>query len=37
MLDLGGLSTARAAEMYVPLWVGIMMERGPLFNVAVVQ
>jgi hypothetical protein len=37
VLDLGDLSTARAAEMYLPLWVAIMMERGPLFNVAVVQ
>ena len=37
VLDLGPLSTARAAEMYVPLWVAVMMERGPMFNVAVVQ
>jgi predicted dinucleotide-binding enzyme len=37
VLDLGPLSTARATEMYVPLWVAIMMERGPMFNVALVQ
>jgi predicted dinucleotide-binding enzyme len=37
VLDLGGLATARAAEMYLPLWVAIMLERGPLFNVAVTQ
>ena len=37
VLDLGPLPTARAAEMYLPLWVAVMMERGPLFNVAVVQ
>lgn len=37
VLDLGALSTARAAEMYLPLWVAIMMERGPMFNVALVQ
>jgi predicted dinucleotide-binding enzyme len=37
VLDLGPLSTARAAEMYLPLWIAVMMERGPLFNVAVVQ
>lgn len=37
VLDLGDLSTARATEMYVPLWVAVMMERGPMFNVAVVQ
>jgi predicted dinucleotide-binding enzyme len=37
VLDLGDLSTARAAEMYLPLWVAVMMERGPMFNVALVQ
>jgi predicted dinucleotide-binding enzyme len=37
VLDLGGLATARAVEMYLPLWVAIMLERGPLFNVAVTQ
>lgn len=37
VLDLGPLATARAVEMYVPLWVAVMMERGPLFNVAVVS
>lgn len=37
VLDLGDLATARAAEMYVSLWVAIMMKRGPMFDVAVVQ
>jgi 8-hydroxy-5-deazaflavin:NADPH oxidoreductase len=37
VLDLGDLATARATEAYVTLWVAIMMQRGPLFNVAVVQ
>jgi predicted dinucleotide-binding enzyme len=37
VLDLGDLSTARAAEAYVLLWVAVMMERGPLFNVSVVS
>jgi predicted dinucleotide-binding enzyme len=37
VLDLGDLSTARTVEMYVPLWVAIMLKRGPLFNIAVTQ
>ncbi len=37
VLDLGGLETARATEMYQPLWLAIMGKRGPLFNVAVVH
>jgi predicted dinucleotide-binding enzyme len=36
VLDLGGLPTARAAEMYLPLWLAVMQRRGPMFNVAVV-
>jgi hypothetical protein len=36
VLDLGPLSTARATEMYLPLWLAVMQQRGPLFNVAVV-
>lgn len=37
VMDLGGLETARAAEMYVPLWLAVMMESGPLFNISVVR
>ncbi len=37
VLDLGGIETARAAEMYVTLWAAVMMEIGPLFNVSVVR
>jgi predicted dinucleotide-binding enzyme len=37
VLDLGPLSTARAAEMYLPLWLAVMQRRGPMFNVAVVS
>jgi predicted dinucleotide-binding enzyme len=37
ILDLGDLSSARAAEMYVPLWVAIMGKYGPAFNVSVVR
>lgn len=37
VLDLGPLSAARGMEMYLPLWVGMMMSRGnPLFNVKIV-
>ena len=38
VLDLGGLSTARGAEMYLALWVRAMGALGtPLFNVRVVR
>ena len=38
VIDLGGLSTARGAEMYVPLWLRIMGAVGtPSFNIKVVR
>ncbi|MGH2726413.1 MAG: NADPH-dependent F420 reductase [Actinomycetota bacterium] len=37
VVDLGPLSAARGMEMYLPLWVAMMMSRGnPLFNVKIV-
>jgi predicted dinucleotide-binding enzyme len=38
VIDLGDLSTARGAEMYVPLWLRMMGALGtPLFNIKVVR
>lgn len=36
--DLGGISTARGAEMWLPLWVNLMSTIGtPIFNISVVR
>jgi predicted dinucleotide-binding enzyme len=38
VIDLGDLSTARGAEMYLPLWLRMMGALGtPLFNIKVVR
>ena len=38
IVDLGGLKTARTVEMFVPLWVAMMLQTGsPLFQIKVVQ
>ena len=38
VLDLGGLETARGAEMYLPLWLRIMGALGTAnFNIKVVR
>jgi predicted dinucleotide-binding enzyme len=38
VIDLGDLSTARGAEMYVPLWLRLMGSVGtPFFNIKVVR
>src|SRR4051794_536297 len=38
VIDLGDLSTARGAEMYVPLWLRMMGALGtPMFNIKVVR
>jgi predicted dinucleotide-binding enzyme len=38
VIDLGDLSTARGAEMYLPLWLRIMAAVGtPFFNIKVVR
>jgi predicted dinucleotide-binding enzyme len=38
VLDLGDLTAARGMEMYLPLWLSMMMQgvKSPMFNVAVV-
>jgi predicted dinucleotide-binding enzyme len=37
VVDLGGLSSARGMEMYLPLWLGLMgAQQTPMFNVKVV-
>jgi len=37
VMDLGGLTSARGMEMYLPLWLGLMgAQQTPLFNVKVV-
>ncbi|MFD0287802.1 hypothetical protein [Streptomyces lutosisoli] len=36
VLDLGGIRTARATEMYLPLWLTLMQNVGhPEFNVEI--
>jgi 8-hydroxy-5-deazaflavin:NADPH oxidoreductase len=38
VIDLGELSTARGAEMYLPLWLRMMGALGtPFFNIKVVR
>ena len=38
IIDLGAITAARAMEMYLPLWVGLMaVQRTPLFNIKVVR
>ncbi len=38
IVDLGGLETARAAEMYVALWVRLLQALGtPRFNIGIVR
>ena len=38
VVDLGDLSTARGAEMYLPLWLRLMAALGtPYFNIKVVR
>jgi predicted dinucleotide-binding enzyme len=39
VLDLGGIDAARGMEMYLPLWLGLMMGPvgSPAFNIAVVR
>ena len=38
IVDLGDLSTARGAEMYLPLWLRLMTAQGtPAFNIKVVR
>jgi predicted dinucleotide-binding enzyme len=39
VLDLGGIESARGMEMYLPLWLGLMMGAvgSPAFNIAVVR
>lgn len=38
VIDLGGISSARGAEMWLPLWVNLMGALGtPIFNIAVVR
>ena len=38
LLDLGGISSARATEMALPLWLAIVMKTGdPVFNFAIVR
>jgi 8-hydroxy-5-deazaflavin:NADPH oxidoreductase len=38
VIDLGDLSTARGAEMYLPLWIRLMGALGtPFFNIKVVR
>lgn len=38
IVDLGGIETARAAELYMPLWLSLMAAgSSPMFNVAVVR
>lgn len=38
IVDLGDLSTARGAEMYLPLWLRLMNAQGtPAFNIKVVR
>jgi predicted dinucleotide-binding enzyme len=37
VLDLGGIETARAAEMYLPLWIAMLGKlKTPMFNIAIV-
>jgi glycine/D-amino acid oxidase-like deaminating enzyme len=35
--DLGDLSGARAMEMYLALWLQLMMQIGPMFNNKIVR
>ena len=38
LLDLGGISSARATEMALPLWLAIEMKSGdPVYNFAIVR
>jgi len=38
IIDLGGISTARGSEMYLPLWLRIMGSiENPMFNIKVVR
>lgn len=38
VIDLGDLTTARSAEMFLPLWLNLMMVQGtPLFNIQIVR
>lgn len=38
IVDLGDITTARTVEMYVPLWVAILMRSGsPMFQIKVVK
>ncbi len=38
VLDLGGIRTARATEMYLPLWLALMAATGgPVFNIRLVR
>jgi predicted dinucleotide-binding enzyme len=37
VLDLGGIRSARATEMYLPLWLALMGATGsPAFNIRIV-
>jgi hypothetical protein len=37
-MDPGGIQSARAMEMYLPLWLALMGAQGsPMFNVRVVD
>ena len=38
MIDLGGIRSARATEMYLPLWISLMGAVGsPVFNIQVAR
>jgi 8-hydroxy-5-deazaflavin:NADPH oxidoreductase len=37
VIDLGDITGARGAEMYLPLWLRMMSASGPMFNVRVVR
>lgn len=38
VIDLGDITTARATEMMLPVWISLMMKLGtPLFNFAIVR
>ncbi len=37
IVDVGGIRAARGLEMYLPLWLSLMMQVGPDFNIHVVR
>lgn len=38
VIDLGDLSAARGMEMYLPLWITLLLRQGtPMFNIKIVQ